>query len=152
MLSEVCFCVAVLALWGWARTGSVYDVVIVDWGRTNTRIATWPGRVLVEYTHSSSSGAPLQFLRESGSRSDIPTICGAPLDVTRGDAFAYDRSTTSGVGLFGGPTTTTHTIVVPFWFLAAAPASVPLLRFARRVRPRRPNRAAFPVTSDSPNR
>jgi hypothetical protein len=153
LLSAVCLCAAILALWGWARSHSTYDVVLVDWGRTNTRAVTWPGRVVVEYihTHSSPGGGPLQFERESGPHADMPSVCPAPQDATRGNAFAYNRSTTtSGVGLFGGSTTTTHTTAVPFWFLAAAPASVPLLRLARRCRPRRNNRAAFPVSPPPP--
>jgi hypothetical protein len=132
----------VVALGGWVRTHYVYDVVMLESGRVDVRAATWPGRVMVEYTHRSSGEGSPQVLHESGVP-DQATICPAPFEPA--SAFAYHRETTFG-GLFSADKTTTHVLIVPFWFLAAAPATAPLARFARHFWKRRVKGPAFPVT------
>jgi len=140
-LSALAVSAALIAAAVWVRSQRFVHVLQVSWGQADMSLRTWPDRIMVDYIAPTGfPGQDLVVTHESDRLLPGP-------DGHRGGArvaFGYNREKTPG-NLFV-PAKTAHTLVAPFWFLVALPASLPLFRVVWRRTTHLRKAQAFPVT------
>jgi hypothetical protein len=138
---SVLLCVAVGVLW--VRSHHAIDFAQAVTGErtiiaaTQLDFAPTPGRLVIEYTDAAEDRTGVTF--GTAWIKDIPNVCIATAGrVYKSDlpcGFAYRRSYV-GATLFQ-PGVTSHTLVVPLWFLFVLTLAPPACRLpARGLRPR----------------